>query len=246
MTSAPPGPRYPRALQTLGWVAPHRPLPERCRQRYGDIFTLRIAHEGTVGHPAPTPSTSPGVHGDRGCCPRRRGQRDPAADRSARTRCCCSTRPPHMRAAQAAAAAVPRRAHAALRRADARGRRARDRDAGRAASRSQLWPRMQAITLEVIMRAVFGVREGDAARAPARRACATMLDWTADRRRDARSSRCSGPTRIERVRALPARARAGRRAALRGDPRPPRRADLAERDDILSLLLQARHEDGSR
>ena len=28
------------------------------------------------------------------------------------------------------------------------------------------------------------------------------------------------------------------------DPRPPRRPDLDERDDILSLLLEARHEDG--
>ena len=47
MTSIPPGPRYPRALQTIGWVARTGPFLERCRQRYGDIFTLRIAHEGT-------------------------------------------------------------------------------------------------------------------------------------------------------------------------------------------------------
>jgi cytochrome P450 family 135 len=50
----PPGPPYPRALQTLAWI--RRPLPfmERCRARYGDVFTLRIAHEGTwvfLAHP---------------------------------------------------------------------------------------------------------------------------------------------------------------------------------------------------
>ncbi|HEX5928765.1 MAG TPA: cytochrome P450 [Solirubrobacterales bacterium] len=42
----PPGPRLPRALQAVGWT--QRPLPwlERCQQRYGDTFTLRILHWG--------------------------------------------------------------------------------------------------------------------------------------------------------------------------------------------------------
>jgi cytochrome P450 family 135 len=44
--SLPPGPRLPRAVQAVGWT--QRPLPwlERCRRRYGDIFTLRIRHYG--------------------------------------------------------------------------------------------------------------------------------------------------------------------------------------------------------
>jgi cytochrome P450 len=43
----PPGPRMPGALQAVGWA--ERPLSfmERCRRRYGDIFTLRIRHAGT-------------------------------------------------------------------------------------------------------------------------------------------------------------------------------------------------------
>src|SRR3954451_5589319 len=42
----PPGPRLPRALQAVGWT--QRPLPwlERCHRRYGDTFTLRIRHYG--------------------------------------------------------------------------------------------------------------------------------------------------------------------------------------------------------
>jgi cytochrome P450 family 135 len=42
----PPGPRMPSALQAVGWA--ERPLPfmERCRKRYGDTFTLRIRHAG--------------------------------------------------------------------------------------------------------------------------------------------------------------------------------------------------------
>ena len=53
-TTLPPGPRYPRALQTLGWGVRPMPFMERCHARYGDIFTLRIAQEGTwvmLAHP---------------------------------------------------------------------------------------------------------------------------------------------------------------------------------------------------
>jgi cytochrome P450 family 135 len=46
MSELPPGPRMPRALQAVGWT--QRPLPwlEKCQRRYGDIFTLRIRHYG--------------------------------------------------------------------------------------------------------------------------------------------------------------------------------------------------------
>jgi cytochrome P450 len=46
VSALPPGPRLPRALQAVGWT--QRPLPwlERCHRRYGDTFTLRIRHYG--------------------------------------------------------------------------------------------------------------------------------------------------------------------------------------------------------
>ncbi|HEX5984007.1 MAG TPA: cytochrome P450 [Solirubrobacterales bacterium] len=46
MSALPPGPRMPRALQAVGWT--QRPLPwlEKCHRRYGDTFTLRIRHYG--------------------------------------------------------------------------------------------------------------------------------------------------------------------------------------------------------
>src|SRR5947199_6020698 len=50
----PPGPRAPRLVQTLEWVPRAGAMMERCRDRYGDSFTLQIAHEGTwvmVSHP---------------------------------------------------------------------------------------------------------------------------------------------------------------------------------------------------
>ncbi len=45
-STLPPGPGLPSSLQTVGWV--NRPLPfmERCRARYGDTFTLDIRHFG--------------------------------------------------------------------------------------------------------------------------------------------------------------------------------------------------------
>ena len=54
MSALPPGPRLPRLVQNVGWIA--RPLPwlERCRARYGDVFTVNIAQEGAwvmLAHP---------------------------------------------------------------------------------------------------------------------------------------------------------------------------------------------------
>ncbi len=104
-------------------------------------------------------------------------------------------------------------------------------------------PRMQAITLEVILRVVFGVAEGPRLE-QLRRVLTEVLEETAspvhpaDRPGDAalRRPRAVGPVR--------GTAEGGRRAALRRDRRAPRRGSLEERDDILSVLMPARFEDG--
>ena len=105
------------------------------------------------------------------------------------------------------------------------------------------WPSMQAITLEVIMRTVFGVtdaerlrRLGDALR--------SSLSWSADPKRMARLA-LLGPRRIaERgtlKRALkPTDDLIFEEIGFRRDA-----PGLDQRDDVLSLLLQARHDDGS-
>jgi cytochrome P450 len=43
----PPGPRMPSALQAVGWTWRSLPFMERCQRRYGDVFTLRVRHGGT-------------------------------------------------------------------------------------------------------------------------------------------------------------------------------------------------------
>src|SRR3954469_25245404 len=43
----PPGPRMPRALQTAIWSRQAQWMLEQSRARFGDMFTIKIAHEGT-------------------------------------------------------------------------------------------------------------------------------------------------------------------------------------------------------
>jgi cytochrome P450 len=50
----PPGPRLPLAVQTAAWVARPWEFMKRCAARYGDTFTIKLAGEGAivmVSHP---------------------------------------------------------------------------------------------------------------------------------------------------------------------------------------------------
>jgi cytochrome P450 len=105
-------------------------------------------------------------------------------------------------------------------------------------------PRMQAVTLEVILRAVFGVDEGE--RLTRLRTLLTDLlrrlssPWTQVGVLVARRFGRSGPLdAIERENAAVDELLLAEIAERRADP------GLAERSDILSLLLQARFADGS-
>ena len=103
---------------------------------------------------------------------------------------------------------------------------------------------MQAITLEMILRVVFGLDRGPGLTAPAR------ADQEAARRDDAAvgaayrrcaatSGRCSPWARFLAVREAVDDALYEEIARRRDDP-----SELAERTDIFSLLMQARDEDG--
>jgi cytochrome P450 family 135 len=107
------------------------------------------------------------------------------------------------------------------------------------------WPRMQAITLEVILRAVFGVVERERLD-PLRAALSEMLHVTGDTLRMAVLV-IAGPRRMAESRLLGFRALMARvdELVLAEIRRHRGYDDLESRDDVLSLLLQARHEDGS-
>src|SRR3954447_10177191 len=123
----------------------------------------------------------------------------------------------------------------------------------RAATRDEIatWPagapvrsleRMQAITLRVVLRAVFGVSDGpelERLTGSLRR----LMTWTTDMRRGLVFG-FLGPDRLGQLRGF-RRQRADVDAQLRAEIAARREADdLASRDDILSLLLLARDADG--
>jgi cytochrome P450 len=107
----------------------------------------------------------------------------------------------------------------------------------------QLRPRMQAMTLEIIIETVFGVH-GGARLGELRGALRDFLDLLTNPRMIV-PLLAIGPQRIRSY--PPFRRRTDRVAALIGAEIAERRAaaDLEERDDILSLLVAARHEDGA-
>ena len=105
------------------------------------------------------------------------------------------------------------------------------------------WPTMQAITLEVIMRSVFGVTDTERLERLGV-ALQSSLSWSVEPRRMAQLA-LLGPRRIAERGTL-RRALDPTDELIYEEIRARRDApDLAERDDVLSLLLQARHDDGS-
>ena len=107
----------------------------------------------------------------------------------------------------------------------------------------KLRPRMQALTLEIILRAVFGVVEGPRVQR-LREQLRHLLDILTDPLHGV-ALMALGPVRIQRLAAF--RRELDRVNAPIYEEITARRGagDLAERDDIMSLLLQATHEDGS-
>lgn len=113
--------------------------------------------------------------------------------------------------------------------------------------RFPLWPRMQAITLEVIVRTVFGITEPDRLDR-ARKVLRTMLNrmtsarWLAAQALLAArgGSRRAEPSRSARGLVGPVDELVFEEIRLRRQS-----PDLESRDDILSILMCARYEDGS-
>lgn len=236
----PPGPPYPRTLQTLGWITRPMPFMERCHRRYGDVFTLKVAHEGTwvfLTHPDAVKQVFTGdprlLHAGEGNI-----VLEPVVgSRSV----LLLDEEEHMAQRKLM---LPSFHGERMHRYGELMARAAEGEIERwpVGEPVALWPRMQAITLEVIMRAVFGISEADRLER-LRGVLRTMLDWTTQPRR-LLALAVLGPQRVQ--------SKAMFREAL--DPVDEllldeirRRRDdpsVADRDDVLSLLVQARHEDG--
>jgi cytochrome P450 family 135 len=237
----PPGPRLPRALQTLGWGARTGPFLKRCRQRYGDTFTLRIAQEGTwvfLTHPDAVRDVFKGdprlLHA---------GEANvvllPLVGRHS---VLLLDEDEHMR--QRKLMLPPFHGERMTRYGElmtaVTERELRRWPAGEPIA---LRPGMQAVTLEVIIRAVFGVRDEDRLELMRRR-LGEALDLTTDWR-SMLALATVGPQRMYRLRYFQRELDPVNELLLEEIRLRRAAPDLEERDDVLSLLLQARHEDGS-
>jgi cytochrome P450 family 135 len=237
----PPGPRIGRAVQSAIWYRNAQWLMDQCQARFGDMFTLKIANEGTWVLTSDPDTIKQVFTGD----------------------------PRLLHAGEANRILLPVLGPDSVLLLDD-GQHLRQRKlmlpafhgermqrygalmADVAAREIERWPlgepyplrpRMQAMTLEIVLRAVFGVSEGPRME-EMRRELRGLLDTVTDPFKGI-AMLVLGADRITRIPAF-------RRELERVDApiyaeiaERRQAADLAERDDIMSLLLQATHEDGS-
>ncbi len=231
----------PRALQTAIWSRQAQWMLEQSRARFGRMFTLRIAHEDTWVMLSDPDLAKQVFTGDPKVFHAGEGNqilRPILGDNSVLV----LDEKPHI--SQRRLLLPPFHGE----RMQGYGEKmteiaAREIESWPTGTPYKLRPRMQAITLEIILETVFGVH--DRARMdPLRAALREFLDLTTD-------PRFLGPVILlgpERIRRIPAfRRRIDRVDELIHREIAQRRTaeDLAERDDVLSLLVAARHEDGS-
>jgi cytochrome P450 len=236
----PPGPRGPVAVQTLRYSFDPYGLFDSGRRRFGDVYTLRVMGETWVVLAHPDAVREVFSHGpdelDSGVAnfalrPLLGTRNVLLLDGTEHLRRRKLVLPPfhgqRMRAYEQVIRESTRREVAGW----------------PLGEKAPTLPRMQALTFQVVLRAVFGVEEGprlDTLGAILRR----FLTWTTDVRRGLVYA-FLGP---ERLMKLPAfrRQQAELDRELLAEIDARRRApDLGERTDILSLLLQARDEDGA-
>jgi cytochrome P450 len=241
MTSAalPPGPRMPRALQTAIWFRRAQWMMAECRKRFGETFRLSIAHEGTwvmVSNPDDVKTVFTGdprlLHAgeaNRILLPIL-GEHsllllDGAEHMAERKLMLAPFHGARMQSYRALMADIART----------------EISRWPSGKRIRVRPRMQAVTLEIILRAVFGLADGERL-SELRVELRSVLDRLTNPRWVAFLI-ALGPERIPnfppfsreiaRVDRLIYEVIAARRAA--GEPGA----------DILSMLLAAEHEDGS-
>ena len=237
----PPGPRAPRPAQIAAWIARPLAFMERCQRRYGDVFTMRVENGKTwvfFSHPDAIKQIFTGdprvFHAGEGnviLLPILGARSVLLLDETE-----------HLEQRKLM---LPSFHGERMQRYGELMNEIAEREIERWPSGEpfRLWPHMQDLTLEVILRAVFGVEQG-ARLERLRGALKSMLDWTVDRRRMLGLA-LLGPHRINESRTF-RRALAPFDSVILDEVRQRRDdPDLSARDDVLSLLLQARYEDGS-
>jgi len=240
MDTLPPGPSLPPVVQTLRWMLRPIPFLERCRRRHGDVFTLR---RGGFGRPmviVSDPELVRAIYTD----PRheppggRRTALQPAmgarsvmlahgAEHLARRRALVPAfHGERMRAFEPTIREITERAV----------------DSWPDARSFAALPRTQALTLEVVMRVVFGVDDAGR-RARLRALLPGLIEATASPARQLaglvvrRAGRDRTPARLRELRAAVD-------AILREELGERRDGARHAGDDVLSRLMAVRLDDG--
>ena len=240
MSALPPGPRLPRALQAVGWT--QRPLPwlEKCHSRYGDTFTLRIRHYGdwviladpddvkkvfTAGRAVGVDVANPLLGPLLG--PRSVMLLEEPEHMTRRKLMLPSF---HGRAVQADAEMMATVAREEIERWPV-------------GEPFALWPRMQDITLDVVMRAVFGPDSRTPRLQPLRERLRGLTDWMNEPRNLAMLA-AFGPGWVTRSRGYREAMGAVEEAVM--DEVRRRKADPEGGSmGVVSMLVRAEYEDGS-
>jgi cytochrome P450 len=235
----PPGPRAPRLLQSIRWSREPLPLLEQCRERYGDTFTLRLRHLGdwvVLSDPEDVKRVFSTDTNDLGVGVPNLALRPVLGAHSVML----SEEPEHM----ARRKLMLPRFHGERMREDA----GMMTELARQEVRSwpigepfRLWPRMQALTQEVVMRAVFGE---DGGRLDQLRALLTNLTAAVNDEGRLRKLALLGPRWLERSRGW-REAMAPVEEAVLAEVRRRRAEGESGRRDAVSILIEARNEDGS-
>jgi len=238
MTALPSGPRLPRAVQTAAWITRPGPFLMRARKQFGDVFTIRIGGEPPwvmLAHPDAVREVFTG---------------DPAIMHAGKANLVLRPLvghasvllldgPQHMRQRKLMLPPFHGSRMAGYR--DLVAQIAREHIAAWPRGTAlTLAPRMQAITLDVVLRVIFGV-DADSVRLAALR----------DRLRSMLTRVLSGGSMIAMATAGPRRVE---RSGVYNRWLRPVDSLLQEQieqrrsapgDDVLSLLLSARFDDGS-
>jgi cytochrome P450 len=239
----PPSPPLPKAVQTAIWSRQARRLLYACQDRYGDMFTIRVAYEGTwvmLADPAAIKQVFTGdpkiFHAGEG--------NEILAPLLGRNSLLVLDEKRHM--SQRKLLLPPFHGERMQGYAQTMSEIAeREIDSWPTGTPYKLRPRMQALTLEIILRTVFGVAGDEAGKlTDLREALREFLDMTTNPR-FLLPMLMAGPQRIRGVAAFRRRIERVDELIYREIAERRRAGDVGERDDVLSMMIGASHEDGS-
>jgi cytochrome P450 family 135 len=238
----PPAPRMGRSLQTLIWSRRAQWMLEQCRSRLGPMFALNIAYEGTWVIVTDPEDVKQIFTGDPRVFHAGEGNQilKPVLGENS---VLVLDEKPHISQRKLL---LPPFHGARMQGYEEKMTEiaVREIESWPLGEPHKLRPRMQAMTLEIILETVFGVHGGDERMDALRAALREILDLTTN-------PLALGPALIvgpDRLRRIPFfRRRIDRVDELIHAEIAERQASdgVEERDDVLSMLVAARHDDGS-